>query len=52
MVEFANTCIQKIYIWWFNEFGISVSSDRKIIQFELILGYFTLLEEVFYLVYQ
>lgn len=52
MVEFANTCIKKKYIWWLNEFGISVSSDRKIIKFELILGYFTLLEEVFYLVYQ
>lgn len=52
MVEFANTCIQKIYIWWLNEFGISVSSDRKIIQFELILDYFTLLKEIFCSIYQ
>lgn len=52
MVEFANTGTKNIPILWLNEFGISVSSDRKIIQFELILDYFTLLKEVFYLVYQ
>lgn len=33
MVEFVNICIEKIYIWWFNEFGILVFLDRKIIKF-------------------
>lgn len=50
MVEFANT--KNIPILWLNEFGISVSSDRKIIQFELILDYFTLLKEIFCSIYQ
>lgn len=52
MVEFANTGTKNIPILWLNEFGISVSSDRKIIQFELILDYFTLLKEIFYSIYQ
>lgn len=50
MVEFANT--KNIPILWLNEFGISVSSNRKIIQFELILDYFTLLKEIFCSIYQ
>lgn len=50
MVEFANT--KNIPILWLNEFGISVSSDRKVIQFELILDYFTLLKEIFCSIYQ